>query len=145
MKKETALSKDFVSNKGKLPWPVSKGHIVERFGKQKHPTQPKLVINNNGIDIRTENGEGVLSIFTGVVVNSFFLPTTQNTLIIKHGEYFTVYSNLKSITVNLGDQVKTGSKIGVAYTSKDQVAKVHLEVWKSTTKLNPEIWIKGNL
>jgi septal ring factor EnvC (AmiA/AmiB activator) len=145
VKKETKLSKDFVNNKGKLPWPVNIGHIVEHFGKHPHPTLPKVTVSNNGINIRTETGESAKTIFSGVVVNSFYLPTTQNSLIIKHGEFFTVYSNLKTISVNLGDQLKTGDKIGAAYTDEDNVTKMHLEVWKSITKLNPEEWIKKTL
>jgi len=142
--KETKLSKDFVNNKGKLPWPVKTGHIVTHFGKHPHPTLD-ITISNNGVDIRTESGQSTTTIFNGVVVNSFYLPTTQNSIIIKHGEYFTVYSNLKTVTVNLGDHVKTGQKLGIAYTSEDKITKVHLEVWKSTTKLNPELWIKANI
>lgn len=138
--KEIKLSKDFVSNKGKLPWPVS-GHIVERFGTHRHPTIPSIKVNNNGIDIRTKANEAVKAIFEGVVVNSFYLPTTHNTLIIKHGEYFTVYSNLASINVAVGDKISTKQKIGVAYTDSNKRAEAHLEVWKSTTKLNPEDWI----
>jgi septal ring factor EnvC (AmiA/AmiB activator) len=145
VKKETKLSKDFVNNKGKLPWPVNIGHIVEHFGKHPHPTLPKVTVSNNGINIRTETGESAKTIFSGVVVNSFYLPTTQNSLIIKHGEFFTVYSNLKTISVNLGDQLKTGDKIGAAYTDEYNVTKMHLEVWKSINKLNPEEWIKKTL
>ena len=140
------LATNFESNKGKLPWPVLKGHIIEKFGTHPHPSLPKVTVNNNGIDIRTEASQGVLSIFEGVVVNSFYLPTTQNTIIIKHGEYFTVYSNLKSISVGLGDKVSTNQKIGVAYTSTDEkVTTVHLEIWKSTNKLDPQLWIKASI
>lgn len=142
VKKEIKLSKDFVKNKGKLPWPVKKGHIVEHFGKHPHPTLENVIISNNGVEIRTDKAQYATSIFDGVVVNSFYLPTTQNSIIVKHGEYFTVYSNLKTVIVNLGDQVKTGQKLGIAYTSEENITKIHLEVWKSTTKLNPEYWIK---
>lgn len=144
--KEISLSKDFVNNKGKLPWPVITGHIVEKFGTHPHPTLTKVIVNNNGIDIRTDASQNVLTVFEGVVVNSFYLPTTQNTIIIKHGEYFTVYSNLKTISVNLGDKVSTNQKIGVAYTSaEEKVTTVHLEIWKSTTKLDPQLWIKSTI
>lgn len=143
--KEIMLSKDFVNNKAKLPWPVLTGHVVEKFGTHPHPTLPKVTINNNGIDIRTDANQNVLSVFEGVVVNSFYLPTTQNTIIIKHGEYFTVYSNLKTISVNLGDKISTNQKIGIAYTSEDKVTTVHLEIWKSTTKLDPQLWLKPTI
>lgn len=146
VKKELNLSKDFVSNKGKLPWPVEKGHIIEKFGTHAHPTLSKVTVDNNGIDIRTEANQAVRSIFEGEVVNTFYLPTNQNTIIIKHGEYFTVYSRLKSISVDIGDKVSTNQKLGVAYTSAtEKITTVHLEIWKSINKLNPQDWIKSVL
>jgi murein hydrolase activator len=139
---EKLVSANFVTNKGKLPWPVAKGYIIERFGKHPHPSLKDVVINNNGLDIKTEPDSDVRAIFGGTVVSFFYLPTTQNSVIIKHGEYYTVYSNLKSISVKAGDNVVTKQSIGKVYTnSADGVAKVHLEVWKGTEKTNPELWI----
>jgi murein hydrolase activator len=139
---EKQLSASFVSNKGKLPWPVVKGHIIERFGNHPHPTLKGVIINNNGVDIKTENDADVRAVFAGSVVSSFYLPTTQNSVIVKHGEYFTVYSHLKSVNVKPGDNVSTKQTIGKVYTnSADGVAKVHLEVWKGTEKTNPELWL----
>ncbi len=137
---EKKLSTDFINNKGKLPWPVLKGYISEQFGKHQHPSLKSVYINNNGVDITTEAEAEVRSIFSGTVVSSFFLPTTQNSLIIKHGEYYTVYSNLKSINVNDGEAVSTKQKIGVVYTDKG-LSKIHLEIWKGTLKTNPELWL----
>lgn len=139
---EKALSSNFISNKGNLPWPVLKGHIVGTFGKQEHPTIPKVYINNNGIDIRTETGSDVRTVFDGTVVSSFYLPTTQNSVIIKHGEYYTVYSNLKNVTVKAGENLVTKQSIGEVYTSDvDQTTKVHFEVWQGTEKINPMLWL----
>ena len=139
---EKLLSSNFVSNKGMLPWPVLKGHIIERFGKRPHPTVEKIYTNNNGVDIKTEEGAEVRAIFNGTVQTVFFLPTTHNTILVKHGEYYTVYSNLKSVSVSAGDQIVTKQSLGVAYTSTDQnLTKVHLEVWQETTLSNPELWL----
>lgn len=137
---EKLISTDFANNKGKLPWPVAKGHIIERFGEHPHPTLKDVKINNNGIDIRTETESEVRSIFDGTVVSTFYMPTTQNSVIIKHGEYYTVYSNLKSVNVKANDKVSTKQIIGKAYSGSG-ITKVHLEVWKGTVKTNPELWI----
>lgn len=137
---EKLISTDFANNKGKLPWPVAKGHIIERFGEHAHPTLKDVKINNNGIDIRTETESDVRSIFDGTVVSTFYMPTTQNSVIIKHGEYYTVYSNLKSVNVKANDKVSTKQNIGKAYSGSG-ITKVHLEVWKGTVKTNPELWI----
>ncbi|MCD8528404.1 MAG: peptidoglycan DD-metalloendopeptidase family protein [Chitinophagales bacterium] len=138
---EKALSKDFVNNMGKLPWPVSKGFIVERFGQHPHPTLDKVMVNNNGVDIKTEKEASVRALFNGTVVNSFYLPASQNSVIIKHGEYFTVYSNLKSVSVKAGESVSTKQIIGTVYTDENGIAKIHIEVWKGTEKTNPEYWL----
>lgn len=139
---EQLLSDNFVSNKGKLPWPVLKGHIIEQFGTHPHPTLKDVKINNNGIDIKTEKEADVRVIFNGIVVSAFYLPTTQNSVIIKHGEYFSVYSHLKSVNVKAGDNLTVKQNIGKAYTnSDDNVTKIHLEIWKGTQKTNPELWI----
>lgn len=137
---EKLISSDFVLNRGKLPWPVAKGHIVERFGEHPHPTLKGVVVNNNGIDIRTETEADVRSIFEGSVVSTFYMPTTQNSIIIKHGEYYSVYSNLKSVSVKANDKVSTKQVIGKAYSGSG-ATKVHLEVWKGTVKTNPELWL----
>lgn len=138
---ETQLSKDFISNMGKLPWPVVKGFIVSKFGQHEHESLKNVYINNNGVDIKTESESAVRSIFGGTVVNSFYLPSTQNSVIIKHGEYFTVYSNLKTVSVTAGQKITTKQNIGIVYTQEDGSAKVHLEIWKGTVKTNPQLWL----
>ncbi|MGB1247364.1 MAG: murein hydrolase activator EnvC family protein [Chitinophagales bacterium] len=139
---EQALSTSFINNMGKLPWPVVTGHIIERFGEHPHPTLIGVKINNNGLNIQTEEDAAVRVIFEGKVINAFYLPATQNTVLVKHGEYYTVYSNLKTVNVKAGDLVSTKQNIGTTYTSeKDGVSIVHLEIWKGTTKSNPEPWL----
>lgn len=137
---EKALSDNFVSNRGKLPWPVSKGFIISKFGNHEHPTIKNVYTNNNGIDIKTEQNAAVRVVFGGTVVNSFYLDATQNSVIIKHGEYYSVYSNLKTVSVSAGDKVSTKQSIGTVSTIDGQ-SKVHLEIWKGTEKTNPELWL----
>lgn len=137
------LSGDFKKNKGKLPMPVEDGIITKRFGKQPHPTLPRIQITNNGIDIRTERNAEVFAIFEGKVVSKQFIPGYQNMLIIQHGGYYTVYSNLEKVSVKKGDQVGTRQKIGVvAINRKSNVSEVHFEVWKDKERQNPEEWVK---
>ncbi|MFT4968462.1 MAG: septal ring factor EnvC (AmiA/AmiB activator) [Chitinophagales bacterium] len=137
---EKQLSKDFIYNMGKLPWPVSKGFIVSKFGKHEHESLKQVYTNNNGVDIKTEEGADVRVVFNGTVVNSFYLPSTQNSVIVKHGEYYSVYSNLKTVAVSAGQKLSTKESIGVAYTENKQT-KVHLEIWKGMEKTNPELWL----
>lgn len=137
---EKQLSKDFINNLGKLPWPVTKGFVVSKFGKHQHESLKDVYTNNNGIDIKTEAGAEVRAVFSGAVVNSFYLTATQNSVIIKHGEYFSVYSNLKSVSVKAGEKISTKQMLGYAYT-QDDLTKVHLEIWKGMEKTNPELWL----
>ena len=136
------LSKEFNSNKGSLPWPVLQGDVISRFGLQPHPIDPKVKIDNNGIDIRTNENSQVMTVFEGEVVQAFYLANTQWTIIIRHGEYFTVYSNIVEAYVASGQSVSTKQIIGKSYTDDTKgVAKVHLEIWKGTLKLDPELWL----
>ncbi|MBL6876201.1 MAG: peptidoglycan DD-metalloendopeptidase family protein [Chitinophagales bacterium] len=137
---EQQLSNDFVNNLGKLPWPVAKGFVISKFGKHEHESVKHVYTNNNGIDIKTEKDALVRVVFSGTVVNSFYLPSTQNSVIIKHGAYYSVYSNLKIVSVNAGEKLNTKQNIGVAYT-EGSTSKVHLEIWKGMEKTNPELWL----
>ncbi|MBL4716351.1 MAG: peptidoglycan DD-metalloendopeptidase family protein [Bacteroidia bacterium] len=137
-----ALSNKFETNKGKLPWPVEKGLITGVFGKQSHPVLKGIEINNNGIDIKTNKGSEVRAIFDGTVTGVVSIPGANKAVIIRHGEYLSVYSNLKKVYVNRGDKVSTKEHIGLVHTNNlDGNAEVHFEIWKNTTKLNPALWI----
>lgn len=137
----TQLTTSFLGNKGKLPWPVEKGFISKSFGSQPHPDLPGVVIENNGIDIRTDPNSAVRVVFEGKVVGIINNPTFKNAVIVNHGEYFTVYSKLISVSVSKGQKLSTKQVIGTAYTDDDNITEVHLEVWKGSTKLNPSGWI----
>ncbi len=141
---DLALSKDFASNQGKLPWPVVQGNVVSTFGRQEHPTIKNVFIENNGIDFKTNSGASARSVFSGTVISIFNLPTTQTCIIIKHGEYFTVYSNILNASVKVGDKVATKQAIGSVHTDQsDNATKLHMELWKGKDKINPSLWLVG--
>lgn len=136
------ISKNFEGNKGKLPWPVERGTITERFGKHAHPVLKDVIIENNGVDIATTEGTTVRSIFDGEVVNVIFNPSFQKGVIIKHGEFYSVYTNLENVTVKAGDKVTTKQKIGTAWEDPEEgKTEVHLEIWKNTVIMDPALWI----
>ena len=139
---DTRLSANFESNKGKLPWPVKNGVVIKKYGNNPHPTQPKVVVKNNGIDISTDHGAEALSVFDGVVATVFNTGST-NVVLIQHGLYFTLYANLDKVYVKAGDKVKTGQKLGMIHTgATDNVTTLHFEVWKEKNNINPEPWMK---
>lgn len=136
------ISKNFEGNKGKLPWPVERGTITERFGKHAHPVLKDVMVENNGIDILTTDDAAVRSIFEGSVVNVIFNPSFQKGVIIKHGEYYSVYTNLSEVTVKAGDKITTKQRIGTAWKNpEEEKTEVHLEIWKNTVLLDPALWI----
>jgi murein hydrolase activator len=142
---EQALSNDFNNNKGKLPWPVTRGHIVGQFGKHPHPVLKGVMVENNGVDIKTVAGSDARAVFGGTVVSVFFLPTIQNCVIVKHGEYFTVYSNIENVTVKPNQTISVKQSLGTIHTDKNEdMTKVHLEIWRGKDKMDPEIWLAGN-
>lgn len=137
------LSKDFVANKGKLPWPVEKGYISRKYGPYTHP-ELKFSLNNTGIDIRTSNNAAVRAVFKGEVVTVMSNPTFKNAVIIKHGDYFTVYTGLGQVSVSKGNTVSTKQVIGSAFSEDGEATEIHLEVWKGKTKTDPAGWILKN-
>lgn len=136
------LSDEFAQNKGKLPWPVEKGVITSNFGNNPHPILKNITTTNNGIDITTQPNSKVRALFNGKVTNILFNPTFQWAVIIKHGNYFTVYTNLAEVSVEKGADVKTRQNIGSVYlNTDDDESVVHLEIWESNNKLNPAQWL----
>ncbi len=139
---DLTLSKNFAANRGKLPWPVSHGTITGHFGRQKHKTLKQVYITNNGIDIQTDPGAPVRSIYEGTVAGIASIPGYDRMVVIKQGNYYIVYSRLKDITVSKGQHIPRGTKVGVLTSDGEHAGLLHLEVWKGKTKLNPEKWIK---
>ena len=136
------LSNNFSSNKGELPWPVSKGLIISKFGKQKHPVLAGVNLENNGIEIATEPQGLCRSIFNGKVSSVITMPNGTKVVMIRHGEYISVYSNLGEVFIEKGQEVATKENIGIVYTSKQEGSTViDFQLWKSSQKLNPELWL----
>lgn len=136
------LSSSFNSNKSRLPWPVEKGFIVRDFGEHAHPTLPGIKTVNNGIDIATTDGAQARSVFEGEVRAIFSVPGMQKAVMINHGEFFTVYTHLETVSVKKGDKVTTKQSIGSIYKDlEDNKTILHFELWKGSTKLDPETWI----
>lgn len=137
---EQKLSNSFTSNKGKLPWPSSRGVIVSRFGVANHE-QLHVKVNNRGVDIRCEKGSSARAVFDGKVVKVIQLPQFKAVL-IKHGEYFTVYNRLSTIYVHEGDMISTKETIGTIWTDTSSGETIlHFELRKSKDAQNPEYWI----
>lgn len=139
---EIKLSNDFASNQGKLPWPVPKGIITEFFGEHPHPVLKGIKVKNNGLTIATDFDKEAQSVFNGIVSKVFAIPGINNIVIIRHGEYLTVYSNLKAISVKEGDKVKTGQHIGTVAESRDKLSgEIHFELWKAKSQMDPGKWL----
>ena len=141
---EMALSNNFHDNKGKLPWPVERGIISGTFGEHPHPVLSHVKVKNNGIDLLTSSGEDARAVFNGEVTRVMSVPNNNNVVIIRHGEFLTVYSNLDKVFVKRGDMVSTRQKIGTIYTnSGESKTELHFEVWQGKSLLNPQDWLAG--
>lgn len=135
------LNAEFSKNQGKLPWPAD-GPVVGRFGKHYHPVYKNLQLPpNNGIDIALSKGSQVNTVFDGTVAQVFVMPGYNQCILIQHGNYFTLYCKLKTVSVKAGDKVRTGQEIGNIDTINGQT-QLHFEVWEGKTPQNPESWLK---
>ncbi|MDR0970847.1 MAG: peptidoglycan DD-metalloendopeptidase family protein [Bacteroidales bacterium] len=139
---EVALSNSFIQNKGKLPWPCAKGVVTSSFGVHPHPEIKGIMMENDGIDIRTPQNETIRAIFDGVVSKVFLLPNGQQAIIIRHGEFLSVYAKITNVIVKVGDKVSTKQKIGTIFTDKENVSEFNFQIWKGNTKQNPSLWIR---
>lgn len=139
---EIQLSKDFTSNKGRLPWPTEHGIITSNYGTHPHPDIKGVMIENLGVDIRTKRGSSVRAVFDGEVVRVFTGPNGQKVIILRHGEYMTVYTNLSNVFVSSGNKVKTKQSIGIIHTNTEDVTEINFQVWKGNNRQNPSTWIK---
>jgi len=139
---EMELSHTFASNKGRLPWPTEKGLISSSFGTHAHPELPGIVINNDGIDITTNKGANARAVFNGEVTAVISGPNGKQVVIIRHGNYLSVYSNLETVYVKRGDKVSTKQKIGLISTdTDDNKTVIQFQIWDGNNKVNPEYWI----
>jgi septal ring factor EnvC (AmiA/AmiB activator) len=136
------LASKFVENKGKLPWPVEKkGILTRRYGKQNHPTLPGIIIESNGVHIRTEKGSNARAVFEGTVLQIQSV-SGKKAVYIQHGNYITIYNNMETVTVTKGDKVSVKQSIGKIYTDKiSDKTTLKFQIYKNTTRLNPADWI----
>ncbi len=136
------ISTKFGENKGRLPWPVQRGIITYKYGLQAHPVLKEVKEKKNGIGISTTKGSLARAIFDGTVTNILPLSGNNSAIMIKHGEYITVYVNIKEVMVNVGQKVKSKQEIGVIYTNPDDNrTTLELQIWKGTALQNPIYWI----
>lgn len=139
---EILISNNFAANQGKLPWPSERGIIEATFGEHPHPVLKGIKTRNNGIDIITHEGAEARAVFEGVVSNVLSIPSLNNVVIIKHGEFLTVYSNLDQLFVKPGDKIALRQRLGVIHTDTNEArTRLHFEIWKGKELQNPELWI----
>ena len=142
-KDEKLIAGNFERNKGRLPLPVEKGFISGHFGVQPHPVLEHVTTNNKGIYIQAPSGSSARAVFEGVVTQCFMVPGSNSAVIVKHGNYRTVYSNLTEIYVKEGDKVSTKQKIGKIFvdTENDNKTELYLMIYRDTSIQNPELWL----
>jgi septal ring factor EnvC (AmiA/AmiB activator) len=133
----------FEQNKHRIPWPVEKGVIVERFGIHPHPVLSNITVNNNGINIATDAGSKARAVFNGEVSRVFGITGGNTAVILRHGQYLTVYSNLVDVSVRKGDKVSLRQNLGTVFSDTGDGNKTILkfQIWKESQKLNPEEWL----
>ena len=141
-KEQKLLAGGFEANKGRLPWPVEKGMISGHYGKQQHPVYSHVTIDNKGIYIQTTAGMKARAVYKGEVTSCFLVGGTY-AVIIQHGNYRTVYSNLSKLNVKQGDKIETKQAIGTIFTDpeQDQKTELYFQIYKDRNILNPELWI----
>jgi len=137
------LSGDFLSNRGRLPWPVSKGRVVSHYGTNSHPILSNITTQNSGVDISTGKGSSARVVFDGVITQVMPVPGGNKAVLVGHGSYFTVYTNLSSVNVSKGDRVTRGQLLGLIDTSPSGETIMNFQVWNGTTKQNPALWVAG--
>lgn len=139
-KEEKLTASNFAANKGKLPWPVREGYISSRFGRNESPYEKGVIVENNYVEIATNKGSAVRAIFKGEVTFVQIISGTK-TVTVRHGDYFTMYFNLGSVNVDVGDKVTTGQNIGTVYTYPSGKTVMRFYVSQNSKFLNPESWI----
>ena len=137
---ETAMSNDFASNKGKLAWPVAYTAITRNYGIYTHESGGQNM--NNGIDLQTVQNTNVYAVFKGTVSRVFTCPNGTMGVIIRHGEYMTVYCNLQAVSVKQGKQVATRAVIGSVASDGDGHGEFSFQLWKGRESQNPRSWLR---
>lgn len=137
---DVALSNDFAGNKGRLPWPVYYTKVAREYGRYTHSSGGQNM--NNGIDLQCKSGTSVQAVFSGTVSRVFTTPGGTKGIIVRHGEYMTVYANMGTVTVKEGAKVSTKQNLGTVYTDSDGNAEFSFQLWKGTSSQNPRSWLR---
>ncbi|MBU1822471.1 MAG: peptidoglycan DD-metalloendopeptidase family protein [Bacteroidetes bacterium] len=137
---EVSLASSFKASQARLPWPV-RGFVSDHFGRKEHPVLRGVIVDNLGIDIQTSNGEAVRAVYDGVVLDVTDMPGMNSVVAIQHGDYMTVYAKLQSVSVRPGQKVKARDNIGTVAADSEGTSSLQFQVWKNTTRLNPEQWL----
>ena len=137
---ETTLASSFTASQARLPWPV-KGFVSSHFGTRPHAVLKGVMVDNLGVDIQTTAGEPVKSVYDGVVLDVTEMPGMGNVVAIQHGNYMTVYAKMQGVTVRPGQKVKARENIGRVATDPDGTSELQFQIWKNTSRLNPESWL----
>ena len=139
------IADNFRSNKGRLPWPTERGIITEKFGLHKHEILKGVQVRNNGVDITTSLGAIARTVFEGEVRKIIAIPGANQAVIIRHGNYLSVYQNLVNVAVKTGDNVRVKERIGTVFTdtNNDNKTVLHFEIWEENTKLDPSVWLSS--
>jgi septal ring factor EnvC (AmiA/AmiB activator) len=136
------LSNDFSNNRGKLPWPVSKGYICEAYGEHEHPAIKGFMMFNNGVEICASMGAQARAVFEGEVTAISISPMGGKLVIIRHGEYLSVYSNINDVSVKIGDKVSVKQSIGTVLHNEDEgKSSLNLQIWKGQKTMDPADWL----
>ncbi len=136
---EVTLASSFAANRGRLPWPVP-GFISDGFGTKE--VLKNVFQENQGVDIQTNAGSSVKTVYDGVVMDVTNMGVMRNVVFVQHGDFYTVYAKLKNVNVRPGQKLKARDTIGVVATDADGVSEVNFQIWKNTSKLNPESWLR---
>lgn len=139
------LADNFRSNKGRLPWPTERGIITEKFGLHDHAVLKGVKVRNNGVDIATSIGAIARTVFVGEVRKIIAIPGANQTVIVRHGNYLSVYQNLIKVGVKAGVKVGVKERIGIVFTDKnnDNKTVLHFEIWEENKKLDPSVWLSS--
>lgn len=135
------ISNNFKANKGRLPWPVEKGEITSSYGDQPHPVYKSLIVHNNGIDIATESGASARAVFGGEVTQIQKLSPLKIAIIVKHGDFFTIYQNISSVNVTVGDKVLAKQNLGKIRKDLDGKTVLRFMISQNITYSNPAPWL----
>lgn len=141
-KKNVELSSNFEENKSKLPWPVSSGFISQKFGRNAHPVLKGIVLQNNGVNIQTKENEKVRTVFEGEVRRVAFFPSLGTSVLINHGDYFSVYTGLKDVYVKVGEKVMVNQEIGQVRQNQEGIPELRFQIFRNNVPQDPQNWLR---